>query len=57
MFPAFKGKIVHSTAKTKRQSIKNEKYFDVRTSSEFLRTCFFKKVVSQWNTSPENIEN
>ena len=56
MLPPFEGKTVLPTAKM-RQNRKNVENFDLRTNSEYLRKCFFKRVVSLWNTLPENIKN
>ena len=57
MIPAFKGKTLFPTVKTRRQNAKNEESFDLRTNLEFLRKCCFKKVVSLMNTLAENIKN
>ena len=41
--PVFKEKNMHPTANLRRQS--KEKYFGLKTESEFLRKRFFKRVV------------
>ena len=56
MIPAFKGKVVLPIAKLSRQRGKSEEYFDLGTNSDFLGKCFFKRVVSLWNTLSGSIK-
>ena len=53
MLPNFKGKTALPTANIGRKNSKIEDYFDLPTNSEFVRKCFFKRVVSLWNQKPK----